>query len=145
MAHDFRAFPELSNSQMQIYYFESPHRQITEAIRGKVEKVHDGDTIRVSWSGRNFTFPIRMANLAAPELNEDGGHESQRWLEERLLGQTVDIIPTKERVEKWGRLLANIFFDGEDMSESSIRNFQAVSWENRGGQFMDLNKELAFE
>ena len=30
MAHDFKKWPELRNSQMALYYFESPHRQITE-------------------------------------------------------------------------------------------------------------------
>ena len=36
---------------------------------------------------RNFDFPIRMANLASPELKEEGGRESQAWLEEQILGE----------------------------------------------------------
>ena len=39
MAHDFKLFPELTNAQMDLYYFESPHRQITEDFIGKVVKV----------------------------------------------------------------------------------------------------------
>ena len=49
MAHDFKNFPELTNRQMQVYYFESPHKQVTEDFRGRVIKVTDGDTIRVEW------------------------------------------------------------------------------------------------
>lgn len=129
--HDFKRFPELSNSQMPIYYFQSPHKQILEPFSAKVVKVIDGDTIRVKWTERNFDFPIRMAELAAPELDERGGPASQSWLESQILDETVEILPTKSRVEKWGRLLANIIFFGMDMSAQSIDNGHAVSWENR--------------
>ncbi len=131
MAHDFKQFPELTNSQMQIYYFESPHKQITEPIMVKVVKVTDGDTIRVKWAERDFDFPIRMAEIAAPELNERGGLESQSWLENEILGEMVEILPTKTRVEKWGRLLANIIHVGQDMSAHSINNAHAVAWKDR--------------
>ncbi len=131
MAHDFKQFPELTNSQMQIYYFESPHRQITEPFMAKVVKVTDGDTIRVTWEERDFNFPIRFAELAAPELDEAGGIESQSWLESMILDEEVEIIPTKMRVEKWGRLLANVIFLGLDVSRQSIENGHAVSWANR--------------
>ena len=47
MAHDFKTFPELTNNKMEIYYFESPHRQILEDFEGEVVKVTDGDTIHV--------------------------------------------------------------------------------------------------
>ena len=129
--HDFKRFPELTNSQMQIHYFESPHKQITEEFIAKVVKVTDGDTIRVEWSERDFDFPIRIADIAAAELDEPGGKESQSWLEKRILGEEVTIIPTKTRVEKWGRLLANIIFFGQDMSRESINTGHAASWEGR--------------
>ena len=61
MAHDFKLFPELTNRQMQEYYFQSPHKQITENFAAKVVKVTDGDTIRVEVDFRDFDFPIRIA------------------------------------------------------------------------------------
>ena len=72
-----------------------------------------------------------MAELAAPENNERGGPESQSWLENEILGEMVEVIPTRTRVEKWGRLLANIMHLGMDMSALSIDNGHAVSWEDR--------------
>ena len=131
MAHDFKRFPELTNSQMQIYYFESPHKQIVEPIMVKVVKVTDGDTIRVLWAERDFNFPVRFAELAAPELDERGGLASQSWLENQILGKEVEILPTKSRVEKWGRLLANVIFLGMDMSALSVDTGHAVSWKDR--------------
>ena len=131
MAHNFKLFPELTNSQMQIYYFESPHKQIVEPIMVKVVKVTDGDTIRVKWAERDFSFPVRFAELAAAELDERGGLASQSWLEKQILGEEVEIIPTKMRVEKWGRLLANVMFLGMDMSALSVDTGHAVSWKDR--------------
>ena len=131
MAHDFKRFPELSNSQMQIYYWESPHKQITENFMAKVVKVTDGDTIRVMWDERDFDFPIRMQDLAAPELNERGGIESQKWLENLILGEDVEIILSRMRVEKWGRILADIFHNGIRISEESIRNNHGIPWAER--------------
>ena len=129
--HDFKLFPELSNGQILEFYFDSPHKQITENFRARVVKVTDGDTIRVEWDERDFDFPIRMANLAAPELNERGGPESQNFLEKEILGEDVDIIITKTRVEKWGRLLAYVINRGLNMGEHSINFGHAVSWRER--------------
>ena len=141
--HDFKRFPELTNSQMAIYYFQSPHKQITEDFTAKVVKVTDGDTVRVEWEERDFTFPIRIKNLAAAELNERGGKESQSWLESQILGETVEILLSKQRVEKWGRLLADIFHKGVTMSEESVRTFHAVPWDDRDQPGVpDFSKEL---
>jgi endonuclease YncB( thermonuclease family) len=131
MTHDFKKFPELTNNQMQIYYFDSPHKQITENFLAKVVKVTDGDTVRVETDFRDFSFPIRLADLAAPELDEFGGEASQSWLEEQILGEEVEIIPTPTRVEKWGRLLAYVFFMGMNMGELSRGMGHSVSWGER--------------
>jgi len=133
MAHDFKNFPELTNNQMQFYYFESPHKQLTEDFTAKVIKVTDGDTIRVTIEDRNFSFPVRFANIAAPELKEEGGKESQSWLEDQILGEEVDIKLTKTRVEKWGRLLAEVFFLGMNLGQMSMDFGFSVPWESRGG------------
>ena len=143
MAHDFERFPELTTGQMAIYYFDSPHKQITEDFTAKVVKVSDGDTIRVKWKERDFDFPIRMANLQAPEMNEPRGKESQSWLESQIIGEEVDVILSKERVEKWGRLLATITHRGFDMSEESVRTGHGVPWSERNvGKTIDFMREL---
>ena len=132
MAHDFKAYPELTNRQMDIYYFDSPHKQITEEFEAKVVKVTDGDTIRVTTNFRDFSFPIRFLDEAAPELDESGGVESQRWLENEILGKNVTVeINQFNRVEKWGRLLGRIMFRGMDIAEESIGRGFGVRWKDR--------------
>lgn len=141
--HNFKAFPELTNRQMEIHYLESPHKQITEDFRAKVVKVTDGDTISVRWRERDFDFPIRLANLQAPELNERGGKESKNFLEGRILGKEVDIVLSKSRVEKWGRLLAYIVHQGQNINEEIVERGFGVFWVNReDDKFFDLKKEL---
>lgn len=121
MAHDFVKFPELTNSQMQIYYFQSPHKQIMENFRAEVVKVHDGDTITLRWYNRDFDFPLRFNDINSPELNEPGGKDSQSWLENKILGKEVDIIINpRNRVGKFGRLLGSIISGGMNISLESL-------------------------
>ena len=120
MAHDFKAFPELSNNQMQFYYFDSPHKQMVEPFEAKVVRVKDGDTVQVTTQDRDFDFPIRLARIASPEIDEVGGRQSQRWLESELLGEDVHIVLDRKRVGKWGRLLGTIYHIGRNMNDISL-------------------------
>jgi len=130
--HDFKKFPELTNSQMQIYYFESPHKQIMESFSGEVVKVTDGDTIHVKWIEREKPVVIRFIDTASPELNEPGGKEAQSWLEELILGEEVElIIKRKLRVGKWGRIIARVIHMGQDINRMSREAGHAVKWVDR--------------
>jgi len=139
MAHNFKKFPELTDAQMDTEYFNSPHKQITESFVAAVTKVIDGDTIKVKWSERDFEFPIRFINIAAPELKENGGQESQKWLEKLTLKKTIEAkINKKNRVDKYGRLLANLLIDGLDVGEMSIMNGMSVPFSRiREGKIID--------
>lgn len=132
MAHDFKLFPELTNSQMEVYYFDSPHRQITEDFEGKVVDVHDGDTIKVQWSEREKPVVVRFIDTAAPELNEAGGIESRNWLEKQILDEDVRVeINPKIRVGKWGRIIGRIIHMGQDINKMSMDNGFAIPFSER--------------
>jgi endonuclease YncB( thermonuclease family) len=144
--HDFEKFPELTNAQLQFYYFDSPHKQIFENFQAIVRKVHDGDTITVSCDFRDFEFPVRFANIAAPELSEGAqGKDAQSWLEDKILGEEITIKITKlNRVDKWGRLLGNIIFRGMDIGVEEIMMGKAKSWEGRNeGKIINPIKKMA--
>ena len=131
MVHDFKRFPELANSQMSFYYFESPHRQITQDFPAKVVKVIDGDTVKLRWIDRDFDFPMRFVDTDAWEMDTQRGRAGQKWLEKLLLNQDVDIQMSTNRVDKWGRLLGTIIFMGMNINDLSKMEGHAVSWENR--------------
>lgn len=146
MAHNFRKFPELTNNQMQFYYLESPHKQITEDFIARVVRVHDGDSIRVVCNFRDFSFPVKLKDIQAPELREAGGLESKSWLADKILGAEVELQLGAERVDKWGRILARVFFNGVDINEESVLMGKSVWWEDSvREQLPDLNKEMRFE
>ena len=129
MAHDFKNFPELTNNQMKFYYWDSPHRQITEDFFGEVVDVHDGDTIKVKWDEREKPVNIRLANIAAPELDELGGIQSQKWLEDEILGEYVQInINPALRVGKWGRIIGEIISMGINVNQMSMDNGHSVQF-----------------
>ncbi len=132
MPHDFKLFPELSNRQMDIYYFESPHRQITESFEGKVVKITDGDTIHVKWEERKKPVVVRFLDTAAPERKETGGEESRSWLENQIMNEEVKVIvnPMK-RIGKWGRILGKIMHMGININQASIDTGHAIAWEER--------------
>ncbi len=132
MAHDFKRFPELTNSQMAFYYFESPHKQIGENFSAKVVKVTDGDTIRVTTNFRDFDFPIRFMDTDAPEMNTREGRKSQAWLEKQILGKDVEIIINQQnRLGKWGRLLGEVLFQGLNYNKLSVLFNYAVKFDDR--------------
>lgn len=121
MVFDFNKFPELTNTQLQFYYFVSPHRQITESFDCRVVRVIDGDTIQVKWSERDFDFPVRLSKINAPELNREGGKEAKAWLEDQLANEEIRVIVNPvERVGKFGRILGEIISSGININQASL-------------------------
>jgi len=131
MAWDFKTNPELWNSVVDFYYWDSPHKQIFEDFTARVVKVHDGDTISVMWDERDFAFPVRLIGLDAPELHQ-GGHPSRNWLEEMILDKEVDIlVDRQDRVGKWGRILGVVVSDGMNVNELSMIEGMSVPFDRR--------------
>lgn len=146
--HDFKAYPELTDKQMEELYFESPHKQITENFTATCVKVQDGDTITVNWNERDFNFPVRFLDIAAAELGTEKGKAAQQWLERKLLGREIDIIiDQKNRVDKWGRLMGRIYLMGLNIGQESINAGHSTDWDKvNEGLIIDsiqLPKEFA--
>jgi endonuclease YncB( thermonuclease family) len=119
--HDYKMYPELSNAQLEVMDFESPHKQYKEDFFATVVRVHDGDTVSLSTPERDFVFPLRFSDIDAPELNS-GGEEARDWLKNKIEGKQVEIlIDPANRVEKWGRLLGKIFYMGMVVGEEEIQ------------------------
>lgn len=75
----------------------------------KVVYVYDGDTIRVEQNGQ--TYDIRFLGIDTPELHKTGtpvqcfAEAAQKYLESRVLGQTVTLERDVEDKDKYDRLL----------------------------------------
>jgi endonuclease YncB( thermonuclease family) len=144
--HNFDEYPELSNKQLQEMPFDSPHKQITEDFNATVVKVHDGDTITLRWDERDFDFPLRFLGIDAPEMNA-GGEVSRDWLRGKILGNEVQIrITPVNRVDKYGRLLGRVIYNGMDVGEEEIYLGLAKPFTRRyEGQLPNINKEMMIE
>jgi endonuclease YncB( thermonuclease family) len=118
--HDYVTYPELTNKEIDEFGLTSPHKQYTEDFIATVVKVHDGDTITLATTDRDFTFPLRFSDIDAPEMNK-GGEVARDWLINKIQGQEVEIkIDKKNRVEKWGRLLGKVFFRGMSIGDEEM-------------------------
>lgn len=91
--------------------------------RAYVKAVYDGDTITVDVDlGLNTWLhdqKLRLYGINAPELRGDdrsAGLVVRDWLRERILGKTVTIKTYKDKTEKYGRWLADVWVKGDRMS-----------------------------
>jgi len=141
MEHDYKNFPELTNSQLETEGLTSPHKQITEDFDAVCIKVHDGDTITLRTDFRDFDFPLRFANIDAKELNA-GGDYAREWLKEAIEGEPVEIkINPHNRVEKYGRLLGEVVSRGINMGDAEMRIGVAVAYGKKlENEIPDANK-----
>jgi micrococcal nuclease len=93
----------------------------------KITKVTDGDTVHADI---NLGFGIVLTNtvlrlygINAPELKGESaikGQESKNRLAELVLNKTVTIKTFKDKKEKYGRLLAQIWLDNISVNEVLI-------------------------
>ena len=99
--------------------------------KAKVLRVVDGDTVKL-WvdlglaSYRRIT--LRLYGVDTPEIfgvpkeSEEyaRGMEAKKFVEERLLDKTVWIHTHKDKTGKYGRYLADVFFQDADGKHVSI-------------------------
>ena len=139
--HDYKRYPELTNTELQVVLFSTPISQFTEDFSATVVKVHDGDTVTLRADFRDFDFPLRFLDIDAPELNQ-GGEEARDWLKGRILGHEVTVMIDKyNRVGKYGRLLGKIKIDGTIVSEEEIHLGLSQPFERRKeGRIPDFNQ-----
>ncbi len=87
-----------------------------------VTRVVDGDTVWVA-SG-DGTLKVRLTGMDAPEICQEGGPQARAALRRRVLGQTVTVVSRHH--DDYGRLLARIEFQGEDLGRWMVQ--QGHAW-----------------
>ena len=93
-------------------------RLLTNSFKGNdafekdvfVERVIDGDTIETALGH------IRLLGINSPEKGEAGYEEAKDYLIERVLNQSVKLEYGKERNDKYGRILAYVFLNNENIN-----------------------------
>ena len=91
---------------------------------GFVSYVVDGDTVHVRPDDGGKAVSIRLDGIDAPEICQPGGVASRDALEQRALGQHVAV--QGRRQDDYGRLLARIFLNDEDLGQWMVE--QGLAW-----------------
>ena len=81
-----------------------------EVIEGRVVRVVDGDTIVVDHGQRER---VRFSAIDTPERDQPWGDSATREMRRIAAGKDVRVDWYKK--DRWGRLIGNVFVDGEDV------------------------------
>ena len=78
------------------------------------------------------TLKVRIVGIDAPEVCQTGGPESRNTLRSHLLGQVVTLTsPSSRSHDDYGRALARVDKQGEDVGRWMVRRGHAWSYGNR--------------
>jgi endonuclease YncB( thermonuclease family) len=107
---------------------------------GKVVKVYDGDTITVASRYPDvdkdiYRYPVRLRGIDAPELRSEFSREtelaevSRDALYELIFGKIVRL--DKIKIEKYGRLLADVYIDNIHVNKWLLDNKYAIPYDGK--------------
>ena len=85
---------------------------------GKCVEVIDGNTIQVYGVGK-----VQLSQVKTPDLNQTGFSDAKKFVEEKCLGKIVYLnIDDAQPTDKYGRTLAIVYADGDDINRALIDN-----------------------
>lgn len=93
-------------------------RTVNYEAKGQCLEVIDGDTIRVYGVGK-----VRLVQVDTPEKTSPDFKVAKKFVEERCLGKTVYLdIDDAEKEDKYGRTLAIVYTDTQDINRELLNN-----------------------
>tara|TARA_B100000035_G_scaffold3667_1_gene3249 strand:- start:1314 stop:1796 length:483 start_codon:yes stop_codon:yes gene_type:complete len=106
--------------------------------RAKVIKVYDGDTITIAskvslFDKKYYRFSVRLARIDCPELRTKDSNEKEfavkakESLERLILNKYVKLNVIK--TDKYGRLLAEVYFENKSINDWLLHNHLAVEYD----------------
>lgn len=120
---------------------------LADAFAAKVLWVIDGDTVIVLRGCEKDTrdakatrhlpcagsqkFKIRLANIDAPEKDQQGGAASRQSLADLVLHQ--EVRASSQAVDQYGRMVATLSLDGANVNEEQVRRGMAWEYSNHHG------------
>lgn len=116
---------------------------------GWVIKVYDGDTITIASKlpisdSPMYRFSVRLNGIDCAEIKgktpeeKEAAQMAKRALEHHILGKKIKLENVK--TEKYGRILAEVIYDGVNYNEWMIDNRYAVKYDGGTKQEVDWSK-----
>ena len=113
-----------------IYSTQKPPTEPEGLTYVEVVWVSDGDTIICKIDGKEET--VRLIGIDAPEsvhhnpaFNTDEGKASSEYLKNMLTGKTVGLEFDQEKVDRYGRTLAYVWYRGELINKKILEEGHA--------------------
>lgn len=100
--------------------------QAKESFAGRVERIADGDTVWVRPDTGGRPRKLRLEGIDAPEICQLGGEASRAWLSQLALQQRVRVVVNRH--DDYGRGLARVHLNGEDLGARMVRSGHAWSY-----------------
>ena len=110
---------------------------IPPVSRGRVIKVYDGDTITIATYVHDlpdlYRFSVRLNGIDCPEMKTK--NESEKAVAELAKQRLSNVIWGKDvelrgvQLEKYGRILAEVWFDGVSMNDMLVMERLAVAYD----------------
>jgi len=117
--------------------YKDTEKYVPPISYGKVVKVYDGDTItiasRLPNGSQMFRFSVRLAGIDCAEIKAHSMAEKEEAelvrniLSEKILGKIVFLENVS--IEKYGRLLADVYYEGEHINKWMLDNGHAVPYD----------------
>lgn len=111
---------------------------VPQIVGGKVIKVYDGDTITIASkmpyeNSPIFRFSVRLLGIDTPEIKTKSKAEKELAvlardaLSDKILGKII--VLKNVSLEKYGRLLADVYLDDLNLNQWLIENKYAVAYD----------------
>src|SRR5215203_7217671 len=116
-----------------------------------VERVVDGDTIELNLAV-DGADRVRLIGVDTPETNDPEGGEqplaaqAREFTTRELEGEEVDLEFDEDRTDRFGRLLAYVYKDGEMYNETLLREgFAQVYTVQPNDKYLDVFEDAQAE
>ena len=109
--------------------------QARELFSGQVSHVTDGDTLWVQPDGGGAAHKLRLTGIDAPEICQHGGKAARDFLTQLALHRRVAV--NVAYFDRYGRGLATVRLDGNDLAAQMVRAGYAwtYGWRGRPGPY----------
>lgn len=106
------------------------------ALDAYVEKVSDGDSFLARANGKKIR--VRMYGIDAPELKQKYGVESKKYLENLILGKSVELKVLYE--DKYKRKVARVYCGNKEINLEMLRSGNVWFYEYHAGKERSYRK-----
>ena len=145
----FKCFGVRNNIPLERVSYGDTIPYIPPVSSGKVVKVYDGDTFTIATKlphnkTQYYRFPVRIKGIDTPELRTKNQDEKKYAIIARdyLAGMINDKVVRLENVEfeKYGRLLADVYVGGVNVSKEMLAKRYAVEYDGKKKPIISWNE-----